>query len=130
MGVIESMKNNLLFLRRELRRNQTQVEKKLWRHLRSKQFEGLKFRRQEQIGQYIVDFVCYKEKLIIELDGSQHNDAHEKDEIRDNWFKSQGFRVLRFWNNEVMINIEGVLTVIRESCTNHPPLAPPIKGGE
>ena len=124
------MTESFLIFRRELRKKQTEVEKKLWRYLRSKQFESLKFRRQEQIGQYIVDFVCFKINLIIELDGSQHIDDKEKDEIRDKWFKSQGFTILRFWNNEVMKNIEGVLSSIHTYCVDHPPLTPPINGGE
>jgi very-short-patch-repair endonuclease len=104
------------FFRRELRKNQTDVEKDCGDICGSRRFEGLKFRRQEQIGQYIVDFVCFKKKLIIELDGSQHIDNNEQDNIRDNWLKSQGFTILRFWNNEVIKNIEGVLTVIQNNC--------------
>ncbi len=118
-----------LVFRRELRKNQTEAEKILWNFLRSRQLEGLKFRRQEQIGGYIVDFVCYNRKLIIELDGSQHLNSDE-DQTRDQWLKSQGFTVLRFWNNDVMKNLEGVLLVIRDQCVNHPPPAPPVKGGE
>ncbi len=107
---------DFLFFRKELRKNQTEVEKILWSNLRSKRFEGLKFRRQEQIGEYIVDFVCFKRKLIIELDGSQHIDNQLEDAVRDKWFESQGFTVLRFWNNDIMNNIEGVLIVIKNHC--------------
>jgi very-short-patch-repair endonuclease len=92
--------------------------------------EGLKFRRQEPIGKYIVDFVCYEKGIVIEVDGGQHAMGKEKDEGRDNWFKREGFEVLRFWNNEVLTNIEGVLEVIRRKCLSHLPLPPPIKGGE
>jgi len=106
-----------------------------------KQLEGLKFRRQEQIGNYIVDFVCFEKRIIIEVDGGQHTTEKDRDNVRDEWFRKQGFKILRFWNNEVLTNINGVLEVIRENCLNHPPLNPlpsregrnslaPIKGGE
>ena len=124
------MSDRLVYLSRLLRKNQTETEKKLWKYLKSKQLKGLKFRRQQPIGSYIVDFVCFENKLIIELDGSQHIEDKEHDFKRDDWLKSQGFAVIRFWNNEVMNNIEGVLAVILNSSFNHPPLAPPIKGGE
>ena len=92
----------------------------------------MKFRRQEPIGNFIVDFVAFEKRLIIEIDGGQHADENEKDNDlqRDEWLKSQGFRVLRFWNNEVLQNLEGVLETIRDNCLRHPPLTPPIKGGE
>ena len=92
--------------------------------------EGFKFRRQEPIDNYIVDFVCFENRLIIEVDGGQHAAEKEKDIERDNYLMRNGFKVLRFWNNEVFTNIEGVLEVIRMNCLNHPPLTPPVKGGE
>ncbi|MBI5191879.1 MAG: endonuclease domain-containing protein [Nitrospirae bacterium] len=113
-----------------LRKRLTDTENVLWKYLRAKQLEGYKFRRQEPIGKYVVDFVCYEKQIIIEVDGGQHSIEIDKDKERDEWFSSQGFKVLRFWNNEVLVNIEGVLEVIRENCLNHPPLTPPIKGGE
>ena len=76
--------------------------------------EGFKFRRQQPIGKYIVDFVNFEKKVIIELDGGQHSFQEEKDKIRDNWLKKEGYDVLRFWDNEVLRNTEGVLEVIRE----------------
>ena len=115
----------------------TDAEKRLWRHLRGKQLEGFKFRRQEPIGNYVADFVCYEKRIIVEVDGSQH--CSEKDHERDKWFEGQGFvvsaqpngfKVLRFWNNEVLKNTQGVWEVIRKQCLSHPPLTPPIKGGE
>ncbi|PKL17186.1 MAG: DNA (cytosine-5-)-methyltransferase [Spirochaetae bacterium HGW-Spirochaetae-5] len=124
------MTDRLIDFAKQLRKDQTDVEIILWKHLRSKQIDGFKFRRQQPIGAYIVDFVCFEIKLIIELDGSQHIEEKEKDVARDNWLKSQGFTVLRFWNNDVIINKAGVLTVIYNYCCEHPPLAPPIKGGE
>lgn len=98
----------------------TDAEKLLWYHLKNKQLNGYKFRRQEPIGNYIVDFVCYSCRIIIEADGSQHLDS-ETDKERDEWFSSQGFRVLRFWNNDIISNIEGVLEVIHTACSSPTP---------
>jgi len=111
---------NLTPTARELRRNSTDAERLLWGHLKAKQFEGLKFRRQEQIGRFIVDFVCYEKGIIVEADGSQHVLEKEKDEERTRWLNSQGFMVLRFWNHEILSNIEGVLEVIRARCLEVP----------
>ncbi|MGL4368645.1 MAG: endonuclease domain-containing protein [Spirochaetota bacterium] len=122
------MKQNLTNYARNLRRDQTEAERKLWRHLRSKQMQSVKFRRQQPIGSYIVDFVCFEKKLIIELDGSQHIDDKEKDVIRDCWLTEQGFIVKRFWNNDVMNNIDRVLRTIYEMILSPSP-APPVEGG-
>jgi very-short-patch-repair endonuclease len=108
--------DRLVNLARSLRKRPTDAEKLLWRHLRSKQVYGLKFRRQEAIGRYIVDFVCFEKRLIIELDGGQHAEQQIQDQERDSWFREQGFRTLRFWNNEVLGNIEGVLETILRIC--------------
>jgi very-short-patch-repair endonuclease len=107
---------NLTTTAKELRKNSTDAERLLWRQLRAKQLEGLKFRRQEPIGRFIVDFVCYEKSLIIEADGGQHAVEAEKDAERTQWLNSQGFHVLRFWNHEILTNIDGVLEVIREHC--------------
>jgi very-short-patch-repair endonuclease len=88
----------------------TDAEFELWKHLKNKQL-GVRFRRQSPIGNYIVDFVSFEAKLVIEVDGGQHAES-TKDGSRDKYLKSQGFRVLRFWNNEVLGNIEGVLDKI------------------
>ncbi len=80
-----------------------------------KQMEGYKFRRQQTIDNYIVDFVCFENRLIIEIDGGQHAE-NEKDVERDKYLSKNGFKVLRFWNNEVFTNIKGVLVVIRINC--------------
>ena len=118
-------------LAKNLRRNSTDTERLLWKHLRSKQIEGLKFRRQEPIGKYIVDFVCFEKKIIVEADGGQHASELVKDSLRSDWLKNEGFKILQFWNNDILQNTEGVLETIREAClTSHPPLTPPIKGGE
>jgi very-short-patch-repair endonuclease len=118
------LKNNLSTLAKDLRKNSTDAERALWRYLRGKQFEGSKFRRQQPIGQYIVDFVCFEKKIVIEVDGGQHSDTHDQDAIRDAWFKAQGFTVFRFWNHDVLQKIEV------SQILNHPPLTPPIKGGD
>jgi len=94
---------------RAFRRNLTDAERRLWKHLRAKLFEGLKFRRQEPIGKYIVDFVCYEKSLIIEIDGGQHSKERDKDGERERWLRGEGFKVLRFWNHEVLRNVEGGL---------------------
>lgn len=95
-----------------LRKNMTDAEKKLWYHLRAKRFENYKFRRQHPIGNYIADFICLKSKMIIELDGGQHNDLASYDSIRTTFFESQGFMVLRFWNHEMLHQEADVLTQI------------------
>ena len=122
------MKSKSQHIAKILRKRPTDAEKRLWSHLRGKQLEGFKFRRQEPIGDYVADFVCYENRIIVEVDGSQH--CSEKDRERDRWFEGHGFKVLRFWNNEVLKNTEGVWEVIRKQCLSHPPLTPPIKGGE
>jgi very-short-patch-repair endonuclease len=96
---------------RRLRRNATDVELRLWQRLRSRSILGCKFVRQEPIGPYIVDFVCRERRLIIELDGGQHADS-QRDAVRDRWLTERRYRVLRFWNNDVMGNLEGVLETI------------------
>lgn len=100
--------------RRELRRNQTEAEKALWAHLRNKQFLGMKFFRQYSIGPYILDFYCPNMKLAIELDGGQHNQYENKeyDAVRSEYLKSQGIEVIRFWDNEVLLDMESVLSEI------------------
>ena len=102
---------------RELREKQTDAEKALWMRLRNKQLEGVKFRRQQPIGSYIVDFASFERKLIIEIDGGQHNEEKimERDEERTIWLKGRGYQIIRFWNNEVLMNLEGVLESIREA---------------
>ena len=102
-------------LARELRKNQTPQEKKLWNLLRNHQFYGYEFRRQYPISDYIVDFICRKKKIIIEIDGGQHNEPEniEKDLLRTKFMESKGYKVLRFWNNEIDNNIEGVFEILK-----------------
>jgi very-short-patch-repair endonuclease len=110
----------LLEYARALRANQTEAEDKLWSRLRAGRLRGLKFRRQIAFSaNYIADFVHSKSKLVIEVDGSQHADHSDYDNRRTAFFASQGYRVLRFWNNEVFENMDGVLTAILEAIS-HP----------
>jgi very-short-patch-repair endonuclease len=95
-----------------LRSNLTEAERHLWQHLRHKQIVDAKFRRQFPVGPYIADFACIAAKVIIELDGGQHQDQHTRDAARDAYLKQQGYLVLRFWNNEAFTNTQGVLEVI------------------
>jgi very-short-patch-repair endonuclease len=94
---------------RQLRSKQTDTEALLWSRLRAYRLSGLKFRRQQPVGVYVVDFFCPEKKLIVKLDGGQHQERIGYDEARDAWLKSEGYTVLRYWNNEVMGNLEGVL---------------------
>lgn len=109
---------------RELRRNQTNAEKLLWSKIRNRQFENLKFRRQHPIPPYIVDFFCEDLKLVIELDGGQHTE--KKDQERQSYIEKQGYEVIRFWNNDVLNNIDGLL----ETLKTQPPSPKPSPQGE
>ena len=103
--------------RQELRKNQTDCERRLWNLLRSKKCRGYKFYRQYSIGYYILDFYCPTLKLSIELDGGQHAEKQkEYDEARTAYIKEQGIKELRFWNNEILENIDGVYARILEYC--------------
>ena len=97
-----------------MRSNMTPAETKMWRILRGKRFQNLKFKRQVLIGNYIVDFLCEDKKIIIEIDGGQHNEELniQSDKNRTRYLENNGYKVLRFWNNEVMKNIDGVMEVI------------------
>jgi very-short-patch-repair endonuclease len=110
-------------LARRLRRDSTSAELRLWNRLRSRALDGHKFVRQEPLGKYVVDFVCREQRLVIELDGGQHADnAHDVE--RDRWLHAHNYRVLRFWNNDVMSNMNGVLETIasalQEEAHPHP----------
>ena len=101
------------YFSRQLRKDSTDAERVLWARLRDYRL-GVKFRRQEPIGPYIVDFVCFEKKIVIEVDGGQHNDEaiQRNDKERETWLRGEGFRVFRFWNNEVTANVDGVLEVL------------------
>lgn len=106
---------------RLLSRGMTDTERLLWHSLRGKQLGGHRFRRQHPIEKYIADFACIEQKIIIELDGGQYQEQLEHDEQRSRFLRTHGWRVLRFWNNDVLTNFDGVLTVIAESLTAAPP---------
>ena len=110
------MTSNLTKYAKKLRKNSTRAETILWNKLRSKQLEGSKFRRQQPIGKYIVDFVSFERKVIVELDGGQHANQQIKDRMRDKRLIEDGYTVLRFWNNDVLENIDGVLEIMRRNC--------------
>jgi very-short-patch-repair endonuclease len=105
---------------RHLRKNLTDAERRLWWRLRGEQLGGARFRKQAPIGKYVVDFVCFERKLIIELDGGQHAARVEKDEVRTAWLESQGFRVLRFWNHLIFEDIDPVLEAIGLALSTRP----------
>src|SRR5262245_48442516 len=118
---------------KQLRRTMTRAETLLWRHLKADRLAGLNFRRQTPIGNYIADFVAHSRRIIVELDGESH-DFEERirhDERRDRWFESRGYRVLRFTNEDVMKNLEGVVLTIAEAAEQAVPLSLtlPRKGG-
>jgi very-short-patch-repair endonuclease len=104
---------NLLFRRRELRENQTEAERLFWERVRDGRFFGLKFKRQYSLGSYILDFYCREKKLAVELDGSQHIENIDYDNVRTAYLNSFGITVLRFWNNDLMRDINAVLEAIR-----------------
>jgi very-short-patch-repair endonuclease len=114
---------------RVLRRDMTDAEKRIWRILRSRQMDGHRFRRQVPIGSYIADFVCHDARLIIELDGGQHSGSSQLEADRSRFLQDQGYRILRFWNNEVLSNLEGVHTMIAEELRRHHPLPTLPHGG-
>ena len=131
MGRGEAMKGqtNLLVLnnrlQRTLRRNMTDAEKLLWQRLRGCQIGGHKFRRQHPFGDYILDFVCLEAKLVVEVDGGQHNES-ATDLVRDQVLESAGFQIMRFWNNQVLHEIESVVEAIwLELERLNPPPSPP-----
>ena len=99
---------------RDMRRDPTEAERVMWRLLRGRRFEGRKFRRQQVLGRYIADFVCLEARLIVEVDGGQHAD-NAYDRERDDWLKSQGFTVLRFWNGDVLRETEGVVHALEQA---------------
>jgi very-short-patch-repair endonuclease len=130
---LNAMKDDRTVLARRLRGRQTEAEQVLWFKLQNRQVGGVKFRRQQTIGDFIADFVSFEEKLIVEVDGGQHQSlTREKDKVRTRWLESQGFRILRFWNNDVLENMDGVLYTIQRSLDRglHPHLSSPVKGEE
>ena len=114
--VEERLKNaRLTKYARALRHNQTDAERKFWEQVRNRRLAGLKFNRQHPIGTYIADFVCIEKRLIVELDGAHHTKQESYDSEREAFLASKGYRVVRFWNADVLTNMEGVIrTLLRE----------------
>ena len=112
---------NKTILARNLRKNSTIQERRLWNLLKNRQFHNLKFKRQQPIGNYIVDFICKEAKIIIEIDGGQHNEPEniEYDKTRTEYLNTLGYKVIRFWNNEIYENIEGVVLRLKEEINPH-----------
>jgi very-short-patch-repair endonuclease len=119
-------------LQRRLRSASTDAERLLWRRLRTRQLDGCKFRRQHPFGDFVLDFVCLERMVAIELDGSQHAECIEADAVRTAFLKRAGFRVLRFWNNQVFDDGDGVVEAILQSLVasreHHPHPSPPLEG--
>ena len=113
---------------RELRLNATDAERKLWAHLSARKIAGVRFNRQFPIGPFICDFVSRTAKLVIEVDGGQHAVDVAKDEARTAYLEARGYRVIRFWNNDVMERIEGVVNEIERVLETCPPPTPPMNG--
>jgi very-short-patch-repair endonuclease len=111
----------------KLRGDMTEAEKLLWLHMRGGQLAEAKFRRQQPIGPFIVDFVCQSSRLIIEADGSQHHE-NSHDERRDAWLMSKGYRILRFWNSDILTNIDGVLAAVLAALAPPHPNSSPSRG--
>ena len=114
---------------KSLRRSMTRAETLLWRYLKAHHLDGLQFRRQAPVGPYIADFCCHRFRLVVEVDGETHDfsERQEQDAKRDRWFASQGYRVLRFTNDDVLKNLEGVIAAIIGALP--PSLSLPHKGG-
>jgi very-short-patch-repair endonuclease len=116
-------------LARRLRRDSTSAELRLWNKLRSRLIDGHKFVRQQPVGRYVVDFICREKRLIIEVDGSQHAES-SRDLVRDRWLRAHNYKILRFWNNDIMSNMDGVLETIADALrVEAPPHPVPASGG-
>jgi very-short-patch-repair endonuclease len=110
---------------KRLRRAMTPAERKLWHALKAHRFQALHIRRQVPMGSYVADFICHAAKIVIEVDGAQHGfDQHlERDRARDAWFEAQGYRVLRFWNHDVLTGLDSVLDTIFANIPSNLPIA-------
>jgi very-short-patch-repair endonuclease len=121
------MTTKLMDYARRLRENSTDAERLFWSRVRDRRLSGFKFKRQYATGSYIVDFACTKERLIVELDGGQHAGS-EVDKERDAQLASDGYRVLRFWNNDVLMNIDGVIETVLKNLRRPSPQPSPGTG--
>jgi very-short-patch-repair endonuclease len=115
---------------RDLRRNMTEAERRVWQILRSQQMQGYKFRRQVPIGRYIADFACHEARIIVEIDGGQHDSSSPREAERSTFLQNEGYRLLRFWNNDVLANLDGVHAIIVEELARITPTQTlPHRGG-
>jgi very-short-patch-repair endonuclease len=115
---------------RTLRQDMTDAERRVWQVLRSHQIKGYKFRRQVPIGRYIADFVCHEPRLIVEIDGGQHDRSSSQEAERSGFLQNQGYRILRFWNNDVLANLDGVHETIADELDRITPTQTlPHQGG-
>jgi len=121
---------SLVVTARKLRHYQTDAERALWFRLRDRRLRGLKFRRQVPIDRYVVDFCCDAARLIVELDGGQHAERSREDAERTAALEARGYLVLRFWNNDVLRNMDGVVESIVETLNPRPPHPNPLPSGE
>ena len=112
----DRMTSRLTNLAKTLRKRSTDAELILWQRIKARRLEGIKFRRQQPIEDFIVDFLSFENRIIIELDGGQHVEDRQKDRERDKLLTKAGFKVLRFWNNEIFENLDGVLERIQQAC--------------
>lgn len=118
---------------RQLRCQATDAERLLWKHLRARQLDGFKFRRQLVIEPYIVDFACLEAKLVVEADGGQHGEQHDRDDDRTMFLQARGWQVLRFWNHEILMETQAVLEQIHRELIRSPLKSPhpgPLPQGE
>jgi len=125
---LQNRTQTLPFRAKRLRHDQTDAERKLWMRLRDRQMNGAKFRRQQPIGRYIVDFFCPERRLVIELDGGQHASQVEADQRRTEFLTKSGYRVLRFWDNDVLSDTEAVLQKIADELKHPSPQPSPSRG--
>ena len=123
------MKERLIKFAKAMRHQPTNAEAIIWAALRGARLQGFKFKRQQPIGTYIVDFVCFECELVVEIDGGQHADDVSADQLRSKWLQSQGFRVLRFWNNEVIERKNDVLESIIRALREYPSPQPLSRRG-
>jgi very-short-patch-repair endonuclease len=124
LSIIRRISEKKTSYARTLRSGMTDAEQRLWSSLRGKQLFGHKFRRQHPVGPYIADFACVEMKLVVELDGGQHQEQVAYDERRTAFMRMHGWTVLRFWNNDVLGNLEGVLATVIDALGTQPPSQP------
>jgi very-short-patch-repair endonuclease len=114
---------------RALRQNMTEAETRVWQMLRAHCMNGYKFRRQVPIGRYIADFVCHEARLVVEIDGGQHDSSSPRETERSGFLQTEGYRILRFWNNDILANPDGVYeAIVTELAASPPPCPPPSRG--